>query len=952
MKNSFAWFAFFIYLQTGMAYSQSPQTYRPVYWTYEEGLPTQANIGEIIQSKTGYLYLPTDAGIVRFDGLNFQLYSASNSKLPSNQLNVIFEDSKQRLWYGFEGSGFGTVLEDSTLFFSNPAYVEQFAEFPQGELWIGTDGMGLWRVNLRTKKALPVQIFNYYTGLFIHDLFMGVNQKLYIASDNGLYTLGLGVEAIPQPIIKGPPVFNVLAAPDGSIWYNTNKGLFAINNNSTSKIAFADTADSRFIVDLAFGSSQKVLALTDKGLYSTQNHHLNPVFETEDHILLSIGTDHEGSIWLGTETDGLIQLIPSKIANLNESHGLPDATSTTITQAPDGTVYVGTTAGLAVHHTDSSTFSIRFKGDIVTSVLADEKSRVWVAFRKGGIRLLGEKAVQRFMGDVISTVWVLYEDNNGRIWSGGKKGLAYYAAAKGWEVQASMNSRLSNLDVRVIKQTSSGALWVGTSYGLNIFYEDSTVTYTGEEGLRSSVILDIKETSPGTVWIGTLGGGMYRFRNRKIEPVPVSLTGNSVSRIIRRNDMLWIAGVGVTGINLKALNKWIDTGGQLPETMHFNRSNGLLGEVFGTLQPSGRLMQNGEIWLPTAAGIAVLPVTIQKKSEQPPPITLNYVTAGRDTFDVTNRIKIPQSRDRIDIRYTAFSFINAENISYTYQLQGFDDEWNKAGSRRTAIYTNLPPGDYLFKVKARIGDGPFSTKTGTIPLTIIPAFYNTLWFRLAVLAVIILILWGIYQYRMTNIRRLQQLRVEIAGDLHDEIGSNLGSIALRSSMMSKNSNLSGDQKNNLSEIEQLTRSTAVSMRDIIWLINPGKDRASDLQDKLRQIASQLLIDITYNFHLGDGDNIEIPLPVRKNLLLIYKEILHNIIKHAQATDLDIISEINENKLTLTVKDNGIGFNPESIESDGIGLQSMQRRAASVNGSLEISTKPGRGTAVTLSVPIT
>lgn len=933
-------------------YSQSLQTYRPVYWSYDEGLPTQANITNIIQSKAGYLYLSTDAGIVRFDGLNFRLYSASNSKLPSNQLNVLFEDAKQRIWFGFEGAGFGTVLEDSTLFFPNPAYVEQFTEFPRGVLWIGTDGMGLWKINLRDKNAIPVRVFNYYSGLFIHDLYKGDNNKLYIASDNGLYVLSMGVEAIPQPVVNGTAVYNVIATLDGTVWYNTNEGLFVVNNSVRNKVAFTDSADSKFIVDLAFLAGHKLLALTDYGLYSLQNHQLTPVFETDDHILLSIGTDHEGSIWLGTETDGLIQLIPSKIININENDGLPDATSTTITQSPNGTVYVGTTAGLAVRQPGNSAFNIRFKGDIVTSVLAGGEDTVWVAFRKGGICLLTEKGVQTFKGEVFSTIWVFYEDKNGLIWAGGRKGLAFYTAEKGWEITETMNNRLTNLDVRVIQQTSSGALWVGTSYGLNVFYEDSTVTYTGKDGLRSSIILDIEETGPGTVWIGTLGGGLYRFKNGMIEPVPVSLTGNSVSRIIKRKDMLWLAGVGITGINLKALNNWLDSGGPLPETIHFDRSNGLQGEIFGTLQPSGRLMQNGELWFPTAAGVAVVPADIEQMSEQPPPITINYITAGRDTFDISGSIKLPHSRNRIDINYTAFSFTNAENIFYSYRLQGFDDEWNKAGSRRTAIYTNLPPGDYLFTIKARIGDGPYSIKPASVPLTIIPALYQTLWFRISAILLIVLILWGVYQYRLSNIRRLEKLRVDIASDLHDEIGSNLGSIALRSSVMGKKANLSESQKENLSEIEQLSRSTAVSMRDIIWLINPGKDHTNDLQDKLRQIASQLIIDIPYNFQISGSGNPEIPLVIRRNLLLIYKEMLHNVIKHARATEIDIISKIEESRISLTVKDNGIGFDIGSIESDGIGLQSMRRRAESVKGALNINSTPGQGTAITLALPIT
>jgi len=255
-------------------------------------------------------------------------------------------------------------------------------------------------------------------------------------------------------------------------------------------------------------------------------------------------------------------------------------------------------------------------------------------------------------------------------------------------------------------------------------------------------------------------------------------------------------------------------------------------------------------------------------------------------------------------------------------------------------------------VKARIGNGPYSTEFGSIELMIIPAFYETWWFRLLVISGLGLMLWGVYAWRINALKKVEQLRVRIANDLHDEIGSNLGSIALRSRMLSRRITSGEDQKN-LLEIDRISRQTAVAMRDIVWLINPEKDQLEALRFKLKQIASQLLVDIPYEFHTDiDNKDQVVPLHIRQNMIFIFKEMLHNIIKHSGANKVEISFFRRKNSMMLSASDNGKGFDPSGVDGDGIGLNSIRRRCDEMNARLQIESCGEEGTRFEILIPIT
>lgn len=938
---------------TGMIQVHAQSTYRNINWGYEEGLPTQSNYNEILQSNDGYMWFASGAGAVRFDGLNFRLFTTENSALSANAMTTIFEDSNSRLWFGVEGDGFGVMFEDTTLFFRSPGFVSRYEETPDGILWIGTDGSGLWRMNLQEDNPSPERVFANELGLTIYDLHTSADGSLHVAAQNGVFTIA-DEDILHHSSTAGMPVTSVLADPSETIWYGTSEGLFRISGERSEPISFPDSAADRRVTNLISHPAAGFLVLANLTLYRLQDETLVPILESGNRILNTMTTDHEGGIWIGTEMHGLFQLVPTEIRSLTADDGLPGDIATVMIQAEDGTIHVGTTEGLAELKSGSTRIETRFRGSIVTSLLEDHQNRIWVALREEGVWLRdGENSVLFTTQDGLpsNTVWTLYRDHQNRILAGTNNGIALYTDEAGWKVSGFSESLL-NGDVRVILETRSGKLWVGTSWGLHAFGNDTLKAYTTDDGLNSATVLDLAESEDGTVWIATIDG-LHRYKDGVISAVTGGLTESELSRIIPVGPDLWIAGAGsVTVTNWEALNRWLDNEGPRPEILRYDPDSGLPGEVVGTIQPSGWQMQNGEFWFPTSRGAAIFDPGNRHRKLPPPPVIINYSLSGRDTLQNPAEISLPHNRDRLEISYTAFSYSNPRAVSYAYRLADFDSEWNSVGSRRTAVYTNIPPGEYRFEVKARIGDGAFSPQAASVPVTIVPAFYETFWFRISLAAAVLLMLWGIYTWRINALKKMEQLRVRIANDLHDEIGSNLGSIALRSRMLSRRI-ISDEEQNNLMEIDRISRQTAVAMRDIIWLINPGKDQVEDLQFKLKQVASQLLVDTPYEFRAGTRDHQQvIPLQIRRNTVFIFKEILHNIIKHSGASTVEISLLHHTKKMVLSVNDNGIGFDPATTNGDGIGLQSIRRRSDEMGASLQIQSTPGGGTRFEVTIPIT
>jgi signal transduction histidine kinase len=276
-----------------------------------------------------------------------------------------------------------------------------------------------------------------------------------------------------------------------------------------------------------------------------------------------------------------------------------------------------------------------------------------------------------------------------------------------------------------------------------------------------------------------------------------------------------------------------------------------------------------------------------------------------------------------------------------------EEEWVDAGTRRRASYSYLPPGTYRFHVQACNNDGVWNEKGASMALIVLPYFWQKWWFRLAAATGVILIFVAAYEMRLASERKLARLRLRIARDLHDEVGSNLGSIVLLSQVMHKSSRNGSEE---VSEIRQVAEQTIESLRDIVWFLDPAGEKIEEVVPRMHDTARRMLPAIPIEWHWSAHEGpLRWSLELRRNLFPVFKEILHNIGKHSQATRVVVAAEFYPRHFQLRISDNGKGFDETKVRL-GNGLRNLRRRAAEMGGSLSIEPRPGDGVTVTLLVP--
>jgi hypothetical protein len=474
-----------------------------------------------------------------------------------------------------------------------------------------------------------------------------------------------------------------------------------------------------------------------------------------------------------------------------------------------------------------------------------------------------------------------------------------------------------------------GALWVGTRDGLNRMLDGHLSSFSVENGLVDNTICSIMEDNDGHLWFGS-GSGVFQAEKQE-------------------------------------LNRFAD--GRQPRVRCFGytKADGLPSlECSSGCQPAACKTSDGRLWFPTVNGLAVLDPKRVTINPLPPPVRVEQLvmeeTARTNIFQVPSApaadqpsavpweppvLRIPPGKPRFEFQYTGLSFSAPEKVRFRYKLENLEEKWIDAGSRRTAIYSYLPPGTYRFRVLACNNDGIWNEVGAALSLELLPHFWQTWWFRCVAGTILVLLFVGAYEFRLASERRLTRLRWRIARDLHDEVGSNLGSIALLSEVAPKHQNAAVEE---VSEIRRIAVQTIESLRDIVWFLDPAKDNLNDLVLRMRETARNMLPGLKFELRSNLQDSSVTPsLELRRNLFPIFKEMLHNITRHSHATQVDIDVGTGAGGFHLKVADNGSGFDEASVRA-GNGLKNLRRRAADLKGEIQISSKPGQGTTVSLSVP--
>jgi len=512
----------------------------------------------------------------------------------------------------------------------------------------------------------------------------------------------------------------------------------------------------------------------------------------------------------------------------------------------------------------------------------------------------------------IFSVNALFEDSSGNLWIGTwLDGLFFYnrltQRIKQFMPDPKNQNSLSANKVTCISEDSRGFIWVGThSGGINKFdlKDEKFIRYTTKDGLPNDVVFGILEDKKGMLWISTLNG------LAKFDPVKGKFRNYDVSDGIVNNHFNWHAS--------------------------YKSKSGVM--YFGTV----------------SGFISFIPDSVKIDPDPPSIAFTSFKVFGKEaalpqSLPATKEIFLNYDQNFFSIEFSALDIAPSHKHRFAYFLEGIDPSWVNAEKRSIAFYTDINPGKYKFSLRACNADGVWSAPL-TLSIIIAPAWWMTWWFKTLIVVFILSLIYLIYLYRLKQMLAIQSIRLNIANDLHDEIGSNLSSISVDSQILLQSTKLEESEQELISFIGKTAKETVETMRDIIWFINPQNDFDTNLVIKMKETAAKLVADLEWTFVAKEDVEFDkFNLETRRNIFLIYKEALHNIVRHARATKCTITLGEKEKGVILTVSDNGIGFNVETVK-ENTGLRSIKRRALKIHGNLDIQSFAGNGTTLQLIVP--
>jgi ligand-binding sensor domain-containing protein/signal transduction histidine kinase len=930
----------------------------------------QNTVQAIAQTHDGYLWIGTQEGLARFDGLNFTVFDKENTPaFKSNDIRFLHEDRQGRLWIS---TSYGLVCRHDGQFTSFTTSeglpdnsVGPVVEDTNGKIWIGTAG-GLTRFENGNS-----QTFTTDQGLarnVIQTLYARPNGSLFVGTSAGLQSFD-GQQFTPGNKPSGPilSITSIAMTRGGYMWFGTLDGLLAVDGEGhQSTVALPNSRVSALHLD----REGAVWIATAGGVARLRGDRLE-TFTSADglssNLVLSLFEDREGSMWVGTEAGGLNLLKSKKFNTFTTKDGLPSDLVKAIYQDPQGGLWIGSNGGglTLFKNGKFTTWTTRdgLSSDVVLSLAGDTNGVIWIGtpdglnrFQNGNFQTY--TFAEGLSNDLVRSVLV---DRKGILWVGTRDGLNSFRDNE--FTTYTTQDGLANNFIGTLYEDSKGSLWVGTLGGLSRIKDGKFQTFTTKEGLSSNTVISLYEDAPGDLWIGTNGGGLNRLRGDKF----VSFTSHNglaadvIYRILEdKQQNLWCSSnKGIFRVNKNELDKVAGGASATVSPVFYGPADGTLTrECSGGGHPAGWKTSDGRMWFATIKGLAVIDPENIPLNTSPPPIAIEQIFVDNQSIPLTQKLTLSPDASRLDFYYTALSFIAPENVRFKYKLEGFDDNWIDGGASRVASYTNLRPGNYKFRVIASNNDGVWNESGAAVDLYLRPHFYQTYWFYLICVVLLALAAWQLYRMRVKRMASQFQAvlaeRGRIAREIHDNLAQDILGISVQLELVARLMPAAAETaKGHLDRARILVRNSMTEARRYVWDLRSQelhkKDLAAALRDTTKRLTAQSNVEAVVEVA---GPLRPLPPEVETNLLRIGQEAINNAVKHAQANRIDVTLNFDTRSVRLSVRDDGRGFDPSEQIVDGhFGLIGMRERAEQVGGVLSIESERERGTRIAVDVPL-
>jgi signal transduction histidine kinase len=685
--------------------------------------------------------------------------------------------------------------------------------------------------------------------------------------------------------------------------------------------------------------------------------------ELTSDLIESMFEDREGDIWVGTN-DGLHCYRFGKFSLLTKRDGLTSDKVTSV-EAGNQAVWVGTQVGL---NRIGSSVDQYLRGFDVLSLKNARGEQLWVGTTRGVFKIAAKAAgipiTQQITG-VLTSVTAIEEDTEGGIWlADAQKGLFYWKS--GILTRAEPNLGGNARTIKTIRARSNGTLWLGFfGGGLGVYRQGSFHEFSAADHAPEETVNDVYVQSPEKVWFAT-DGGLFCLDGKQFVSwnTAAGLPGNRILWLqADGQDYFWLGfSTGISRIHRSDLR----IPGPIPshpvQCDFYDFGDGLLANPVRRSQSAGSLDLDGKLWFTTSAGIAILDSRHIEKNSLPPPVVIERVVADNHEAPIDRAMRFPPLTRNLQIDYAGLSLVVPRKVQFRYRLDGYDKEWQNAGTRRQAFYTNLRPGAYRFQVSASNNDGLWNEDGAGVAFSILPAFYQTRLFTILCVIAAAMIGWGIYRLRLQRMQAAWNARFEerlaertrIAQDLHDELLQNAMGVSLQIELSDSLIEERHAAKPHLQRALTLSRG----------LMRKGREVLRDLREKARDAAdiARVLRKAMEDFHREGGPDSNLTVEgtprivnplVADDLTQIGYQAIANAFQHAAAGKIEVRMIYRPSELCLEVKDDGRGIESRIAETGKpghYGLMGMRERANQIGGTLDIESRTGEGTRVTVTVP--
>jgi signal transduction histidine kinase/ligand-binding sensor domain-containing protein len=960
------------------------------FWSEKDGAPSE--ISGLAQTEDGYLWIGSPRGLFRFDGIKFEEYqSQPGVDLPSHSIWSLMATPDGGLWIAFEPNGLGFYKGGSLRVFTRrdelPDFpVHCFARDNDGRIWAGTEGGLAFRQGDRWISVGPEWNF---TPEMIRYLLIDGEGTLWVATVKQVVHLKRGSKRFEPGGPIGTGVTTLAQAPNGRVWLADNgvheaRPVPAKGRNSTSTvplIALDGLQELLFDKDGALWITREdfgIVRIRDPGKletrkYGPQDRELE-AFDARDGFpagnAYKLFEDREGNIWVGCST-GLIRFRHNQVVPVSLP---PQYRRLTLLAGRQEDLWVGTTNDKPVLKIRGESIVPEKGGNIVSSVLREANGEVWWGSRARIWRQRGsdftffpliKSAAPDWMYDIMPT-----DDNRGLWVKLGDIGLVRFNQGDwnlhDWPRGVPSVGGTFRYGPSASFRDASGRFWLGyTSGQIYLVDKGHPTEYSQKDGLDLGRIKVIRGQE-GHIWAGGELGLEFFNNGRfwKVQPADGEPFG-AVSGIIETPDTgLWLNEMrGIVQIPEEEIRAVLANPSHAASCRRFDYLDGLPGSPQMSFTNSTAVRTtDGRLWFATDSGLARIDPTHMIKNQIPPSVSILAIGSENGRKAISDPIKFGAGTHAVEIDYTGLSLSIPERVKFRYELEGVDPGWQDAGTRRQANYSNLGPGSFRFRVIACNNDGVWNETGASITFTILPTFFQTIWFKILMVVAAGCVLWGIYALRLrqataeisTRLGERLRERERIARELHDTLLQGFQMLVLRfqviTDTLSPESPVRGLLEDSLSRAEQTLREG----REKVTALRSESESGNELAVELARFGRERNAGSETTFQLTvEGNSRKIRSVLHEDILMIAREAIANSSRHANATSIECVIQFAPRYFSFVCTDNGCGIPEEVLEGRGKqghwGLVGMEERARNIGGVLQISRSDTGGTQVELKL---